>query len=182
MLALFANQDPRAWAFPERSVLTPVYYMLTDHPNLHHIFPLDFCEKHLGEHGRYADSLLNIAYLTQITNLCISNKNPLEYLQDYVGPHFSDVQRTHFLPDLLAEWVGATEMSEDALDRFVDARLELVLTRLREYLTGIPFEVIDMRSAVANGGDQEPILAGVPEAAHSAAEQGAPAGARISRG
>ena len=63
-------------------------------------------------------------------------------------------------------------MSEDALERFVDARLELVLTRLREYLAGIPFEVIDKRSAVAANslGDQEPILDGVPEAAQSAPE------------
>lgn len=154
MLALFANQDPRDWAFPKQSVLTPVYYMLTDHPNLHHIFPLDFCEKHLDkQHRRYADSLLNIAYLTQITNLHISNKNPLEYLRDYVGPQFPEIQRTHFLPDLLVEWVGATEMPEDALDQFVDARLELILMRLREYLSGIPFEVIDTRSEVDSGGE-----------------------------
>ncbi|MGH8610002.1 MAG: hypothetical protein ACREX9_22115 [Gammaproteobacteria bacterium] len=39
-------------------------------------------------------------------------------------------------------------MSDDALDQFVDARLELVLMRLREYLVGIPFEVIDTRSVV----------------------------------
>lgn len=150
MLALFASQDPRDWAFPERSVLAPVYYTLTDHPNLHHIFPRDFCEKHLGEHGRYAESLLNIAYLTQITNLRFSNKNPLEYLQDYVGPQFSKVQRTHFLPDLLVEWVGATQMPNDALDLFVEARLELILTQLREYLTGVPFEVIDTRTVADN--------------------------------
>lgn len=156
MLALFANQDPRDWTFPERSVLTDVYYMLTDHPNLHHIFPLDFCEKHLDERERrYANSLLNIAYLTQITNLHISNKNPLDYLQDYVGPRFSDIQRTHFLPDLLVEWVDAKDMTEDALNLFVDARLELVLMQLREYLSGIPFEVIDTRSAAASDGDQD---------------------------
>lgn len=172
VLALFANQDPRDWALPDRSVLTPVYYTLTDHPNLHHIFPLDFCEKHLGERGRYADSLLNIAYLTQITNLRISNKNPLEYMQAYVGPRFADIQRTHLLPDLLVEWAGAAEMSDNALDRFVDARLELVLARLREYLAGVPFEVIDTRSVVASAGDQERIVDGILEAPHSAAEQG----------
>jgi hypothetical protein len=154
MLALFANQDPRDWAIPERSVLTDVYYMLTNHPNLHHIFPLDFCENHLGEnHRRYANSLLNIAYLTQITNLRISNKNPLEYMQNYVGPRFSDIQKTHFLPDLLVEWVRATEMSEDALDRFVDARLEIVLVQLRDNLTDTPFEIIDTRSVTASDGD-----------------------------
>jgi hypothetical protein len=144
-LALFANQDPRDWALPDRPVLSPVYYTLTDHPNLHHIFPLDFCEKHLGERGQYADSLLNIAYLTQITNLHISNKNPLEYLQDYLGPRFPDVQRTHLLPDILTEWARAVEMPDDALDKFVEARMQLILEQLRGYLTGIPFEVIDTK-------------------------------------
>ena len=147
MLALFANQDPRDWAVPERSVLTPVYYTLTDHPNLHHVFPLDFCEKHLANDYRYADSLLNIAYLTQITNLRISNRNPLEYLKDYVGPRFADVQRTHLLPDLLAEWAKADTMPEDALAEFVEARLELVVQSLRKYLHGIAFELVDTRSA-----------------------------------
>jgi len=84
ILALYANQDPKDWQHPDRSVLTTVYYTLTDQPNLHHVFPLDFCEKHLGDQARLADSLLNIAYLTQITNLQISNRNPLEYLGAYL--------------------------------------------------------------------------------------------------
>ena len=146
MLALFANQDPRDWAVPERSVLAPVYYTLTDHPNLHHVFPLDFCKRHLANNCRYADSLLNIAYLTQITNLRISNRNPLEYLMDYVGPRFADVERTHLLPDRLAEWARTDVMPEGALEEFVEARLEIVLQLLREYLQDIAFEVIDTRS------------------------------------
>lgn len=100
ILALYANQDPKDWQHPDRSVLTTVYYALTDQPNLHHIFPLDFCEKHLGERGRYADSLLNIAFLTQITNLQISNKNPLEYMKSYIGDEFEPIQRTHLLPEV----------------------------------------------------------------------------------
>lgn len=149
VLALYANQDPRDWALPDRSVLAAVYYSLTDRPNLHHIFPADFCEKHLGEHGRYADSLLNIAYLTQITNLQISNKNPLEYMQDYLGDGFGDVQRTHLLPDMIVEWARAAEMPDDALDAFVEARMDLLLAKLRGYLTDIAFEIIDTRARPA---------------------------------
>jgi len=148
ILSLYANQDPRDWAHPDRSVLAQVFYVPTDHPNLHHIFPLDFCEKNLGEHARYADSLMNIAYLTQITNLQVSNQNPLEYLQTYLGPTFADVQRTHLLPDLIVEWARASEMPDDALDIFIEARLELVLTRLRGYLDGVQFETIDSRSVL----------------------------------
>ena len=148
MLALFANQDPRDWAVPERSVLTSVYYTLTDRPNLHHVFPSDFCQKHLSEKSRrYADSLLNIAYLTQITNLRIGNRNPLEYLQDHVGPRFYEIQRTHLLPDMIAEWANADTMPEDALEQFIEARLDLVIAVLKEYLQGISFEIIDTRFA-----------------------------------
>ena len=155
VLALYASQDPRDWAHTDRSVLTQVYYALTDQPNLHHVFPLDFCKKNLGEHARYAESLLNIAYLTQITNLQISNRNPLEYLRDYLGPGFSEVQQTHLLPDVIVGWARAEQMPDDALDTFVDARLQLVLMRLREYLGDIPFSTIDTRdqsTSAAEGG------------------------------
>jgi len=147
ILALYANQDPRDWQHPDRSVLTTVYYTLTDQPNLHHIFPLDFCEKHLGQRGRYRDSLLNIAYLTQITNLQISNKNPLEYLKSYIGNDFESVQKTHMLPDVLIKWAHEADMAEDALDIFMEERLELILGLLRNYLSSIQFEVIDTRAA-----------------------------------
>ena len=150
MLALFANQDPRDWAVPERSVLSSVYYTLTDHPNLHHVFPSDFCDKHLSTGGRYADSLLNIAYLTQITNLRISNRNPLDYLKDYVGPRFDDVKKTHLLPDILDDLVSSKEMSEDALETFVEGRLDLVAQALKQYLEGIAFELFDTRSGDDN--------------------------------
>ena len=146
MLALFANQEPRDWAEPDRSVLSSVYYTLTDRPNLHHVFPVGFCEKSFTSGGQYVDSLLNIVYLTQITNLRISSGNPVEYLQDYVGPRFGDVGRTHLLPDMLDDLACLKEVSEDALDRFVEARLDLIIQTLRQYLEGITFEVIDTRS------------------------------------
>ena len=143
ILALYANQDPKDWQHPDRSVLSTVYYTLTDQPNLHHIFPLDFCEKNLGDRGRYADSLLNIAYLTQITNLQISNKNPIGYMKTYIENDFKSIQRTHMLPDSFTKWVNAENMPEDALEVFIEERLDLFLERLRNYLNGIQFEVID---------------------------------------
>lgn len=146
ILSLYANQDPKDWQHHDRSVLTTVYYTLTDQPNLHHVFPVDFCEKHLGEEGKYANSLLNIAYLTQITNLQISNKNPLDYLKAYISNDFESVKRTHMLPDILTDWAEAEEMPLDALDIFVEERLELLLSCLRNYLNGIQFEIIDTRS------------------------------------
>ena len=154
MLSLYAHQGPCDWAHPDRSVLTQVYYTLADHPNLHHIFPLDFCEKHLGDQVRYADSLLNIAYLTKITNLQISNRNPLEYLRNYLGPRFDELQRTHLLPESIVEWTRSEQMPHGALDTFVDARLGLVIERLQTYLADIPFEVIDTRSQGIDPGEK----------------------------
>ena len=145
ILALYANQDPKDWKFPDRSVLTSVYYSLTDQPNLHHIFPLNFCETVLGKRGQAGNSLLNIAYLTQLTNLQISDRNPVEYLNDYAA-HAFEIERTHLLPSDLFAWAQVGSLQDDALDVFIDARLELLIDRLRKYLDGIPFEVVDTRS------------------------------------
>ena len=147
ILALYANQRPCDWEHTDRLVLAEVYYMLTDHPNLHHIFPSDFCKNHLGEYGNFADSLLNIAYLTQITNLRISNRNPLDYMHDYIESGTSEIQRTHLLPEVIFDWVQAEEMPDDALEIFVETRLELILAQIRDYLgDDIRFEVVDTRT------------------------------------
>ena len=155
MLSLFAYQGPRDWKHPDRSVLTEVYYALTDRPNLHHMFPLDFCNNHLrDQERRYADSLLNIAYLTQITNIRISNRNPIEYLRDYLGPRFEEIQNTHLLPDAIIEWAQVEKLPRDALDTFVDARLDLVIEQLRSCLANITFEVIDTRAHEIDSGQE----------------------------
>ncbi|MEH1975210.1 MAG: DUF262 domain-containing protein [Nostoc sp.] len=45
ILSLYANQKPQDWAKPHRDVLSDVYYQLTDKPNLHHIFPVNFIKQ-----------------------------------------------------------------------------------------------------------------------------------------
>ena len=153
ILALYANQQPRDWGQMDRSVLTSVYYTLTDHPNLHHVFPLDFCEKHLADQKDYANSLLNIAYLMQITNLQISNRNPLEYMRAYIGDNFAPVQRSHLLPDNIIEWAAAESMPEDALQVFLNSRMALIVDKLRDYLTPLQVHVIDSGKVGKNEDD-----------------------------
>ena len=153
LLSLYAHQDPRDWQYKDRSVLATVYYELTDHPNLHHIFPLDYCDKNLGDHGKNADSLLNIAYLTQITNLRISNRNPLEYLKDYVETGFELIEKGHLLPADLAALAQKEDMPEDALDSFIESRLELVIGKLRDYLGEIPVRIFDSRETDSTPDD-----------------------------
>lgn len=143
MLALYACQDPRDWALPDRSVLTDVYFQLLDQPNLHHIFPKNFCQSHLsGEACEHADSLLNIAYLTKITNLKIGNQSPADYMQTYVA-NFPRFAASHLLPENLKTWALLGELPPDALSTFVEARLDLVLNTLGSLVSETTLEVID---------------------------------------
>ena len=152
LLALLAHQDPFDWEHPQKSVLHSVYFSLTDNPNLHHIFPKAFCEKHLPGSDDLVDSLLNIAYLTQLTNLRIGEKNPLEYMRDFMSDDFKAQLHRHLLPDAVKSWVRAESMADDALRSFVEARLDLVLNQLRSYLGGIKVEVVDTRAQMSDGG------------------------------
>lgn len=131
-------------------MLNAVYYTLTDRPNLHHIFPSDFVAKSNLDHKDLSDSLLNIAYLPQLTNLQISNKNPLDYLGSYVGlstwarEAFLGVLKSHLVPTEIVEWQETlTELPPDALVRFIEARLDLVLEALEKKLDGITTKIYD---------------------------------------
>ena len=145
ILSLYANQCPCDWKYTSRAVFSPVYYYSTDRPNLHHIFPIGFCKNHLEPSNVFVDSLLNIAYLTQITNLEISNKNPLVYMRNYMdGRH--RIQITHLLPEVIFEWANKDQMPDDALDTFVEERLGLIIGEIKEKLDGMRIDVIDTQS------------------------------------
>ncbi|RLC95074.1 MAG: hypothetical protein DRI77_10350 [Chloroflexi bacterium] len=145
ILCLLANQEPRDWANPDRHVLTDVYYKLTDRPNLHHVFPTGYLNKHPGANELDSDSLMNIAYLTQLTNIQISDKNPVQYLQDYDSSGFEQVLGTHLTPLEILEWARQEQMPEDGLDRFIERRIDLMLDDLRKKLAGVTFDVIDTK-------------------------------------
>jgi hypothetical protein len=150
LLALYAHHYPRDWAEGHGPVLNDVYYTLTDRPNLHHIFPSDFVEKSAFNNKSLSESLLNIAYLPQLTNLKISNKNPLDYLGTYVGlseesrDEFLAVLKTHLVPTEIVEWQETmTELSPDALEQFIEARLKLVIAALSKKLVGVEMNIYD---------------------------------------
>jgi len=145
ILSLFANQMPRDWKQPDRHVLTDVYYVLTDKPNLHHIFPMGYTEKHPGTSRLDSNSLMNIAYLTQITNLEISDKNPVQYLREYDGAGFEQVLQTHLVPLEILEWSRQDTMPSNGLDLFIEARIDLIIADLKKKLDGVTFDVIDTK-------------------------------------
>ena len=140
ILALLANQDPKDWKHQDRSILTDTYYLLTDKPNLHHIFPMGFVKE---EEKEKANSLMNIAFIPQITNLEISNKNPIDYIQDYNNGNLERVFEKHLIPTEIIEWANNQEMEENALEIFVEKRINKVIGELRSKLEGIPFQIFD---------------------------------------
>jgi len=148
ILALFANQEPRDWSQTDKLVLSDVYYMLTDKPNLHHVFPVDYTAKHPGRNRLDVNSLMNIVYLPQITNLQISNRNPINYLRDYDKGNFEQILSAHLVDPGILVWARAEDLPEDGLDRFIDARVQMIIARLKEKLAGVTFDVID--TAVTN--------------------------------
>ncbi|MEG3055740.1 MAG: DUF262 domain-containing protein [Methanoculleus sp.] len=146
ILSLYANHEPKDWRNTDRDVLSSVYYILTDRPNLHHIFPVDYINRNPGNNGLNGNSLMNIAYLTQMTNLEISNRNPLEYIQDYCdNPDFERVMGSHLLPPEIIEWARMEMMPANALDVFIEKRIDLIIEALRTKIPSANMEVIDTR-------------------------------------
>lgn len=150
ILSLYANHKPQDWAKPHKDVLSDVYYLLTDKPNLHHIFPVNFIKQSGIASQIESDSLMNIAYLSQITNLKISDKNPLDYLKEYDEPSLQEVLHSHLIPTIILEWSRNNALPEYALTIFIEERVNLLLAALRLKLEGIEFNVFDMGNRTDN--------------------------------
>ena len=95
---------PSDWASPYRDVVSDTYYMLTDRPNLHHIFPSNFIASNPGKSRVDVNSLMNIAYITQLTNIRISDKNPIDYIAELDKNEFRTVLRGHLVPSQIVDW------------------------------------------------------------------------------
>lgn len=145
ILSLYANLQPRDWDHCDRYVNVENFFFSTDRPNLHHIFPINSDYVLNNKHVNRVDcnSLMNIAFITQITNLDITNRNPLEYLKDYDSLEFEDILKSHFLPKVILDWVRSGNMPINALDQFIEARLNLIIDDLKMRLSDIKIYEID---------------------------------------
>jgi len=145
ILSLYANVQPKDWEHCDREVLVQNFFFTTDKPNLHHIFPTnsEYVLNNKHKNKVSSDSLMNIAYLTQITNLDITNRNPLEYLKDYDNPQFETIMPSHLLSTEILDWVRTNQMPENAIDLFIESRVNNILTELKKKLKGITFDEID---------------------------------------
>ena len=146
ILSLFSSKKPKDWKYTDRDVIADNFFFSTDKPNLHHIFPTNYIENNRASNKLDNNSLMNIAYLTQITNLEISDKNPLDYITDYdKNPNFEKVIESHLLPKEIIEWARMEKMPSDALDQFIEKRVDIIINELKSILEGINFEVIDTK-------------------------------------
>lgn len=148
VLSLYANARPKDWEYCDREVLSSNLFFVTDKPNLHHVFPTnsEYVLKSIDKNLISSDSLMNIVYLTQITNLNITNNNPLEYMAKYDNLKFENIMESHFLPEEILFWSRMNVMPENALDIFIEKRLDIILKTIREKLDGIQFEEIDTKA------------------------------------
>lgn len=144
ILSLYSSKEPRDWKVTDRKVQADNFFFTTDKPNLHHIFPTNFILENPGKNQLDNNSLMNIAYITQQTNLEISDKNPLSYIAEYdLNHNFKEVLESHIIPTNLLDWSRMEEMPDNALDQFIEQRIDLIICEIKEMLSGINFDEID---------------------------------------
>ncbi len=98
-----------------------------------------------------SDSLMNIAYLTNYTNSEISNKNPLDYISEFdKNPNFEQVINSHLLPKQIIQWSRMDEMPANALDQFIEIRIEKIIKVLENKILNITFDIRDERANKEN--------------------------------
>lgn len=93
---------------------------------LHHIFP----KSKLYDHGysKYmVNALANFTFLTQETNLEVSNRDPMEYFEFYEGKH-PGILNSHWIPMDRDLW------KYENYPRFLEARRELLAEAANDFL------------------------------------------------
>jgi len=145
VLALYASAQPKDWEHCDREVLVQNFFFSTDKPNLHHIFPTNSGYVLNNQHKNKitSDSLMNIAYLTQITNLDITNRNPLEYMKAFDKPEFEAIMSSHLLSSDILDWARSGTLPDNAIDLFIENRVNNILSDLKTKLNGVTFDEMD---------------------------------------
>jgi len=142
VLAFLAKQNPLDFSDPDAEVLDSVYLLLSQAPNLHHIYPRNFLEgvKELPEDIEI-DSLMNICYLRAKTNIKIGDKNPLHYFWEFKSvKNFDDILESHLIPK---EFIEREEFYPEDYRDFLYARSELFCQKLKEELPDVDVKIVE---------------------------------------
>ena len=151
ILAYYSSKQPKDWQFTDRQVNVDNFFFSSDKPNLHHIFPTNYIQTNSHSNELDHNSLMNIAYLTQLTNIQISDRNPIEYIAHYDrNPDFLNVIDSHLLPNELLTWARMESMPENALDQFIEKRIDLICNDIERCLDGIKVEIVDTKEEITD--------------------------------
>ena len=97
--------------------------------HLHHIFPKSLLYKH--GYGRHeVNALANFTFLTEETNLKVSNRDPAEYIEEYVTKQLGSIE-SHWIPMDPQLW-----NIENYLD-FLEARRKLLAQASNDFLNSL---------------------------------------------
>lgn len=142
VLAFLAKQNPLDFSDPDAEVLDSVYLLLSQAPNLHHIYPQNFLQGIKGlPDGVEIDSLMNICYLRAKTNIKIGDRNPLHYFREFKSvDNFDNILESHLIPK---EYIEREEFKPDDYRDFLYARAELFCQKLKDELPDVEVKIVD---------------------------------------
>ena len=142
VLAFFAKQNPLDFSDSDAEVLDTVYLLLSQAPNLHHIYPRNFLQNVKGvPEDSPIDSLMNICYLRARTNIKIGDKNPLHYFQKFESVNgFDNILKSHLIPK---EFIEREEFKPGDYRDFLYVRAELFCKKLRDELPDVEVNIVD---------------------------------------
>lgn len=142
VLAFLANQNPLDFSEHKAPVLDNVYFIISQVPNLHHIYPREFLKKIKELPKKFPiDSLMNICYLRAKTNIQISNQNPLEYFGEIKGRnHFEQILHSHLIPK---KFIIKKEFAPEDYKDFLNTRSEIFCKKLMETLPDVKVTIIE---------------------------------------
>ncbi len=142
VLAFFAKQNPLDFSDPDAEVLDTVYLLLSQAPNLHHIYPRNFLQNVKGlPEDSPIDSLMNICYLRAKTNIKIADKNPLHYFKEFESvSSFDNILKSHLIPK---EFIERKEFKPEDYRDFLYARAELFCKKLKDEMLDVEVKIVD---------------------------------------
>jgi len=142
VLAFLAKQRPLDFSDPDAEVLDTVYLLLSQAPNLHHIYPRNFLQNVKGlPEDCPMDSLMNICYLRAKTNIKIGDKNPLHYFREFENvKNFDAILDSHLIPK---EFITKEEFSPEIYKEFLYARAKLFCEKLKNELPNVEVQIVE---------------------------------------
>ena len=96
---------------------------------LHHIFPKSLLYEH-GYERHEVNALANFTFLTQDTNLKVSNRNPAGYIQEFLKKQPHSIE-SHWIP------MDASLWRIENYRAFLEARRELLAQAANQFLDGL---------------------------------------------